>query len=116
MFMALVNHNIFSMNFAGRRSTLVRFALERQYEQSLGDGEPWTFLTVLRTARLIYVNQLNRFIGPRERLTSATRARTISMQKNLTPSVAQATVRMEAAKALGALAAGSIRREVTRNN
>ena len=53
-----------SMNFAGRRSTLVRFALERQYEQSLGDGELWTFLTVLRTARLIYVNQLNRFPRP----------------------------------------------------
>ena len=36
--------------------------------------------------------------------------------KNLAPSAAQAKVQTEAAKALGALAAGSIRREVTRNN
>ena len=103
------------MNFAGRRSTLVRFALERQYEQSLGDGEPWTFLTVLRTARLIYINQLNRLIGQKS-LTSATRQRHKIDAKNLTPSTAQAEVQMEAAKALGALTAGSIRREVTRNN
>jgi hypothetical protein len=61
-------------------------------------------LTVPRTARLIYVNQLNRLIGPKKRLTSATRPHNINA-KTLTPSAAQAKVQMEAAKALGALAA-----------
>jgi len=61
------------------------------------------YLTVLRTARLIYVNQLNRLIGPRERLGNST-AHNIDA-KNLTPSAAQAKVQMEAAKASGALAA-----------
>jgi hypothetical protein len=36
--------------------------------------------------------------------------------KNLTQSAAQAKVQMEAAKPSGALAAGSIRHEMTRNN